>query len=114
VAPEDTSDDAKAGPDLTGKTMGAIDLLVDTIHDKVIRPILLVGRTLAFSFIIIFAAAALAVALAVAILRILDVYVFPDHQWASWAVLGLIFVAGGLITWRSRRPVPAKNGGSHR
>ena len=71
--------------DLAGTAMSWIDQVVDTLHDKVIRPILLVGRTIAFSFIIVFSVIVIAVALCVALLRLLDVYVFPDHQWASWA-----------------------------
>jgi len=91
--------------------MARIDDLVDTLHDKVIRPILLAGRWVAFSFILVFCAMVLAVALCVALLRLLDVYVFSAHQWASWALLGCLFLAAGLVTWRSRRPVPSGSAG---
>ncbi|HEV3328962.1 MAG TPA: hypothetical protein VGZ33_06145 [Acidimicrobiales bacterium] len=95
--------------DLAGTAMSWIDQVVDTLHDKVIRPILLVGRSIAFSFIIIFSIIVIAVAVCVALLRVLDVYVFPDHQWASWALLGLISLGLGLFTWRYRREVPTKS-----
>jgi fatty-acid desaturase len=95
--------------DLAGRAMGAIDLLVDTLHDKVIRPILLIGRTVAFAFIIVACVGVIAVAICVALLRILDVYAFAAHQWASWALLGSLFTAGGLVVWRWRK-APAKSG----
>lgn len=95
------------GRDLAGKAMSAIDQVVDVVHDKVIRPFLLIGRTVAYSLIIVVALVIVAVALCVALLRLLDVYVFAAHQWASWALLGVIFLSGGLVIWRFRRqPVP--------
>jgi ABC-type Fe3+ transport system permease subunit len=97
--------------DLAGQAMSWIDQVVDTLHDKVIRPILLVGRSVAFSFIIAFSVIVIAVALAVALLRLLDVYVFPNHQWASWALLGLLSLVAGLVIWRQRSPVPTKSPG---
>ena len=102
---------ATSDKDLAGRAMGAIDLLVDTLHDKVIRPILLIGRTVAFAFILVACVAVIAVALCVAALRLLDVYAFAAHQWASWALLGSIFVACGLVIWR-RRKTPAKSKGA--
>jgi hypothetical protein len=94
--------------DLAGTAMSWIDDVVDTLHDRVIRPILLVGRSIAFSFIIVFSVIVVAVAVCVALLRILDVYVFPAHQWASWALLGVVSLGLGLVAWRYRRVVPAK------
>jgi len=97
--------------DLAGRAMGAIDQLVDTLHDKVIRPILLIGRTIAFAFIIVACVAVICVALCVALLRLLDVYAFAAHQWASWALLGALFVAAGLVAWRYRK-APSKSDGA--
>ena len=105
----DREEPASSGQDLAGKAMSWIDQVVDTLHDKVIRPILLIGRSIAFSFVIAFSLIVIAVALAVALLRILDVYVFPDHQWASWALLGLVSTVAGLVIWRYRR-TPARTG----
>jgi fatty-acid desaturase len=96
--------------DLAGRAMGAIDLVVDTLHDKVIRPILLIGRTVAFAFIIVVCVSVIAVALCVALLRLLDVYAFGAHQWASWALLGAIFVTGGLVIWRWRKTTAKSEG----
>ena len=110
MADQDPSSTSK-DRDLAGTAMSWIDDVVDTLHDRVIRPILLVGRSIAFSFIIIFSVIVIAVALCVALLRILDVYVFSAHQWASWALLGVISLGLGLFTWRYRRTVPTKSAG---
>jgi hypothetical protein len=98
--------------DLAGRAMTAIDQFVDTLHDKVIRPILLIGRTVAFSFIIVFAAIVIAVGIGVSLMRFLNVYLFSGHEWASWALLGLISLTMGLVIWRRRRPVPARAEGA--
>jgi hypothetical protein len=107
----DQGTDTDQQRDLAGTAMSWIDDVVDTLHDKVIRPVLLVGRSIAFGFIIVFGVIVIAVAMCVALLRILDVYVFPDHQWASWALLGLISLGLGLFAWRYRREVPTKSAG---
>jgi len=106
-----TQPDATPSPDkdLADKAMSAIDLLVDTVHDRVIRPILLIGRTVAFSLVLVVAALVVAIGLCVALLRFLDVYAFAAHQWASWAVLGAVFVAAGAFIWRFRRTPATKS-----
>lgn len=96
------------GEDLSKKAMGAIDQLVDTVHDKIIRPVLLVGRTIAFSFIIVFAVIVVAVAFGVAVMRFMDVYFFEARPWLSWAVIGIASLIGGLVIWRKRTAVPQK------
>lgn len=95
--------EAAGGPDLANRAMVAIDQLVDTVHDKVIRPILLVARAIAASFLIAICVIVLFIALGIGLLRILDVYAFASHQWASWAVLGAISTVVGLFFWRHRR-----------
>jgi ABC-type Fe3+ transport system permease subunit len=94
--------------DLTAKAMGALDQLVDWVHDKFIRPVLLVGRTIAFSFIIIFAVLVVAVAFGVAVMRFMNVYFFEARPWLSWAVIGIASLVGGLVIWRRRTGVPTK------
>jgi hypothetical protein len=110
VTDEDRSTSTKQR-DLAGTAMSWVDDVVDTLHDRVIRPILLVGRSIAFSFIIVFSVIVIAVAICIALLRVLDVYVFPAHQWASWALLGVLSLGLGLFTWRYRRTVPTKSAG---
>jgi hypothetical protein len=100
-----------AAVDLSAKAADTIDLIVDTVHDKAIRPLLLLGRAVAFGMLAAVLALAVMVLATVAIVRLLDVYVFPGRVWASYALLGTIFVAVGLFAWSQRGSPTAGTGG---
>lgn len=102
----------KIGDDWPEKAVDLIDLIVDTIRDRVIRPIILVGRAIVFGLLIAALVTVFAVVLGVAILRLLDVYVFPNEVWASYTVLGTIACIGGLIAW-SKRSARASDDPTH-
>jgi len=42
-------------------------------------------------------------------MRFLNVYLFSGHEWASWALLGLLSLVAGLVVWRKRRAVPTRS-----
>jgi hypothetical protein len=90
------------GPDLADRAMSAIDQLVDTLHDKVLRPIILVARVVAASFLLAICVIVLLVAAGIGILRFLDVYAFASHQWLSYAVIGALSTLVGVVFWRRR------------
>ncbi len=94
---------AGPSPDLAGRAMDAIDQVVDVLHDKVVRPLLLVARTVAMGFLIAICLCVLSIVAGIALLRIFDVYVFSAHQWASWLVLGGVALVAGLAIWRFGR-----------
>ena len=48
----------------------------------------------------------IAVVLSVALIRLLDVYVFPGRVWASYGLVALLFVIVGLVAWRKRTAGP--------
>jgi hypothetical protein len=100
MAEETTTD--RIGDDWPEKAVDLIDLVVDTIRDRVIRPIILVGRAIVFGLLIATLVTVLAVVVGVAILRLLDVYVFPGEVWASYTVLGALTCAVGLVAWSRR------------
>jgi len=87
------------------KAVDAIDLVVDTIHDKAIRPLVLVGRAVVFGLLIAALGSLVAVALSIALIRLLDVYAFGHRVWASYALVGFVFTVAGLGAWslRTRR-----------
>jgi hypothetical protein len=95
------------GEDLPGKAMGFIDLVVDTINDRLIRPVILVGRAIVFGLLIAALVIVFAVVVSVAALRLLDVYAFANHVWISYAILGALFCIVGLIAW-SKRTAPSQ------
>jgi hypothetical protein len=96
-----------SGPkkDHVGPALDALDGALDWFHDKVLRPIILVGRFIAFGMILVVVGLVVLVALLIEIFRLLDVYAFGSHQWASYLVVGTVLVLAGLVVWRKRRPV---------
>ena len=107
---ENTSGEEPTNPtaaEWSDKAVGLVDLVVDTIIERVIRPVILVGRTVVFGLIIAALVIVVAVVIGVAILRLLDVYAFAGHIWASYTVLGVITCAVGLVAWAKRGPSDA-------
>jgi hypothetical protein len=88
------------------KAADAVDLAVDTIHDKAIRPVFLVARTIAFGVLVAVLALAVVVWLSVGFVRLLDVYVVDRRVWISYAVLGGLFTVAGLLAWSRRSAGP--------
>jgi hypothetical protein len=92
----------KLAADLPDKALGLIDTVVDTINDRVVRPVILVARGIVFGILIATFLVVAAVGTAIMTLRILDVYAFPTAIWASYLVLAGIFSLIGLILWAKR------------
>ena len=79
-----------------------IEDVVEAVQDRVVRPLILVGRGIVFGVIIAVMALVLSVVMAIAVVRLLDVYAFGGRVWASDAVLGAILVIGGAYAWTKR------------
>ncbi|HEV2427986.1 MAG TPA: hypothetical protein VGS61_07185 [Acidimicrobiales bacterium] len=94
----------KRAPDAVDAALGALDHALDVVHDKVLRPLIIAGRAVAFGLIIALAALVLAVALVLGLTRLLTVYLFAGHVWITDGVSGALFVAAGMVVWRRRRP----------
>jgi len=95
-------------PDFVDKALHSFDHVLDVVHDRVLRPVLLVGRVLAFGLVILLAVVCCSWLLVIGLFRIFDVYVFASHQWISYASIGALFVLAGLIVWRRRRPIDSR------
>jgi hypothetical protein len=91
--------------DVVDRALGSLDHLLDVLHDNVLRPIILGGRFVAYGFILLAVVITMVVALLVSLTRLLNVYVFPGKEWATYFFLGAVLVALGFVFWRSRRPV---------
>lgn|GEM_PF-199146 len=96
------------GHDLVDKALHTFDGVLDTVHDKVLRPILLAGRAIAYGFIIVLVSIVMIAALVIGLVRFCNVYFFAGHQWLSYVVVGALSVSSGLLIWRRRRPVPLR------
>ena len=95
-------------PDLVDRALGTLDHALDVVHDKFLRPILLAGRTLAFVFVFLLVGLVLAVVLIVGVIRLFNVYLFANHVWLSYALVGVLSLGAGLVIWRRRRPLPQR------
>jgi hypothetical protein len=91
--------------DFVDKALFQFDHVLDIVHDKVLRPILLAGRAVAYGLIILFVGFVLIGALLVGLIRLIDVYCFAGREYLSYVSVGTISLVAGLIVWRKRRPV---------
>jgi hypothetical protein len=91
--------------DPVDRALGSLDHLLDVLHDNVLRPIILGGRFVAYGFILLAVVIAMVVALLVSLTRLLNVYLFPGKEWATYFLLAAVLTSVGLVVWRSRRPV---------
>jgi hypothetical protein len=91
--------------DFVDKALFQFDHVLDVVHDRVLRPILLAGRALAYGLIILLAAFFLIGALLIGLLRFVDIYCFAGREYLSYVSVGAISLIAGLIIWRKRRPV---------
>ena len=91
--------------DVVDKALAQFDHVLDIVHDKVLRPILLAGRAVAYGLIILFVGFVLIGALLVGLIRLIDVYCFAGREYLSYVSVGAISLIAGLIVWRKRRPV---------
>jgi hypothetical protein len=80
-----------------------IEGVVTTFRTQVIRPLMLVARGLVFGIIVGAMALVVGVLLAVALVRFMTVYFFDGRVWASYLLLGTLFVVGGIAVWTQRR-----------
>jgi hypothetical protein len=87
------------------KALFQFDHVLDIVHDKVLRPILLAGRAVAYGLIILFVGFVLIGALLIGLIRLIDVYCFAGREYLSYVSVGAISLFAGLIVWRKRRPV---------
>jgi hypothetical protein len=100
----DASPESRLGADWPAKAADMVEMAVDTLFDRVVRPALVAVRAVVFGLLIAVTAIVLLVALSVALIRLLDVYVFDGRVWASDALLGALLTAAGVFAWSQRSP----------
>lgn len=89
------------------KAADAVDSVVGMVHDKAVRPLILVARAVVFGLVVAVLAGVLVTAVSVGLIRLLDVYAFPGRVWASYALVGFVFSVAGLLAWSRRSARPA-------
>jgi len=98
----EASTGGQLGSDWPGKAADMVEMAVDTLFDRVVRPALVAVRAIVFGLVIAAMGAVLLLAVAIAAIRLLDVYAFGGRVWASDALLGAILSAAGLFAWSKR------------
>lgn len=91
--------------DLVDRLLAAFDHLLDVVHDRVLRPIILAARVVAYGLVIALVALILVAVVVIGLVRFLNVYAFAGRDWISYAVIGVAMLVAGLVIWRRRRPV---------
>lgn len=99
------SDAEPRDPDLVDRLLAQLDHVLDLVHDRVLRPILLAGRFLAYGFILALVSLVLISVVIIGLVRVLNVYLFAGHEWLSYLVIGALSLVTGLVIWRRRRPL---------
>jgi hypothetical protein len=92
-------------PDLVDTLFSYLDRFMDLLHDRVLRPILLAGRFIAYGFILLLVALVVLAALIIAIVRLSTIYLFAHHVWITYLVISALSIGVGVFIWRKRRPV---------
>ncbi len=88
--------------DLPTRGADMVDTLVELLRDKTVRPLTLATRAVVFGIIIFAASVVTVVLVSVALIRLLTVYAFDGRVWLSDLVVGVIFVALGVVAWSKR------------
>src|SRR5580704_14199933 len=103
----DQGADPATGPGDAGAQwqVRVVDVVEDTVaavHDRVIRPLIVVARGIVFGIIIATMALVVGILFSIAFVRLLDVYAFGDRVWASDALVGGLLTVGGVFAWTKR------------
>ncbi|MGH8981531.1 MAG: hypothetical protein ACRDWE_11030, partial [Acidimicrobiales bacterium] len=85
----------------------AVQRIVDTIHDKAVRPAELATRAIVFGLLVAALAVVVLVMGSIVALRLFDVYVFGHQVWLSYIVLGGALTLAGLAIWTRRTAKPS-------
>lgn len=78
---------------------------MDQLHDRVLRPILLAGRFVAYGLILLLLALVIGSALVIGVVRLSTTYLFDHRVWITYLAISALSITVGLLIWRKRRPV---------
>jgi hypothetical protein len=87
--------------DWTTQAADAIEKGVDLVRDKTVVPAQRGAKAVVYGFLAAFFVLTAAILLVILLFRVLNIGL---PVWASWLVLGGIFVAAGAFCWTRRTP----------
>ncbi len=79
-----------------------VDSAVNQVQRKVVRPITVAARALAFSIILVVVGIVSFILFVIGLFRFVDTYLFASHQWLSYMSIGALFILLGLCIYRFR------------
>src|ERR1700723_2488618 len=79
-----------AGSEWPSKVAGTVEDVVATVHDRVIRPLMIAARAVVYGTVVASMVMVLVALLSIALIRILDVYAFGHRVWAADGVIGAL------------------------
>jgi hypothetical protein len=91
-----------AGAEWPARLADLVEAVVAGVHDKVVRPLVIVARAVVFGVLVGAMALVIAVLCSIAVVRLLDAYAFGRRVWASDLVVGGFFALVGLVAWSRR------------
>jgi len=94
-------DDSQRDP--VDALLGGLDRVLDVVHDRIVRPLLLLTRYLAFGFVLLTLSAVAIVAGLLGLIRFGNVFIFQGLVWLNYVVVGALSTIIGLVIWRRRR-----------
>ncbi|MGD0254615.1 MAG: hypothetical protein ABSB99_03500 [Acidimicrobiales bacterium] len=102
-APPTSPSPSSSSSDWQARAADTVEATVAAVHDRVVRPLIIVARAIVFGIVVASMALVLCVLLSVALVRLLDVYAFGGRAWASEALVGTVLAAVGVAAWSLRR-----------
>ena len=85
------------------KVANAVEGVAETVRSKAVRPLEMVARAIVYGIVVAFVGLVLAILVAVGTIRVLNVYLFAGQEWASYLIVGGIFLLGGLFLSSRKR-----------
>lgn len=85
------------------KAEGLVDSAVDQVQSKIVRPVTIFSRAVAFSIILVVLGLCSLIFLTIGLFRFVDTYLFASHQWLSYLLIGAWFILWGLFILRFRQ-----------
>jgi hypothetical protein len=104
-APAGPGNSADTGDDWPRQATRTIVRTVDSVRDKTTGPAITAAAATVYGLVAVMALAVLTTALLIAVVRGLEIILW-HKVWLAYLVLAAVFLAGGLVSWSRRQPLP--------